>query len=91
MLEISAGSPSTSTSGTLAMSDPTASLIAMPGALANAACTAISNSGADVPNATSVRLTISAGMPSLSDSATVPAHPPPRAAAQGQRPPARNP
>ncbi len=53
-----------STSSTLAMFDPTTLPSASPGAPSRMAWTLTSNSGADVPKATTVRLTTSAGMPS---------------------------
>ncbi len=47
----------------LAVFDPTTFPIAIPGASSNVALIAINSSGAEVPNATIVRLTMRAGMP----------------------------
>ena len=56
-----AGMPKTSK--IFAVFDPTTLPMAMPGTPSMAALTEISSSGAEVPKATIVRLTISAGMP----------------------------
>ncbi len=56
-----AGTPRTSR--ILAVFDPTTLPKARPGLPSSTALTEISNSGADVPKATIVRLTINAGMP----------------------------
>ena len=67
---ISAGMPSTNRM--FAVFDPTTLPSAIPGTPDMAAWTEISNSGADVPKATMVRLTISAGIPILRARFTAP-------------------
>ena len=65
-----AGIPSTSR--IFAVLEPTTLPIAMPGALSSTALIEISSSGAEVPKATIVRLTINAGTPRRSERFTAP-------------------
>ena len=65
-----AGTPSTSRM--FAVFDPTTLPNAIPGESSNTALIDTSNSGADVPNATIVRLTIKAGTPRRRDRLTAP-------------------